>query len=232
MKIDGSNSRSLQCAHRFCLDCYTQWARSEMDKGPVALFTPCPQYKCKEIIPDDVMLALLDEKKRDMYKRWMLKNFIENTPGMRWCINPNCSRAILYDSGGSRDVECQCGQRFCFACLEEAHSPAPCHLVKSWIQKNNSDKENTDWLLANTRICPQCRVPIEKNAGCNHMTCRHCKHEFWYAKQRCAPCRSLTLLRSVCRFVLCSAGYARALGPSMDHRLVASISVSWTTRAF
>ena len=32
--------------------------------------------------------------------------------------------------------------------------------------------------MANTKICPGCRKPIEKNQGCNHMTCRGCKHEF------------------------------------------------------
>ena len=32
----------------------------------------------------------------------------------------------------------------------------------------------------NTKLCPSCRKPIEKNQGCNHMTCRSigCKYEF------------------------------------------------------
>eukprot|EP00494_Astrolonche_serrata_P032430 UN32699 len=39
------------------------------------------------------------------------------------------------------------------------------------------------WILARTKKCTQCRVPIEKNQGCNHMTCRNCKHEFcWLCK--------------------------------------------------
>ena len=30
----------------------------------------------------------------------------------------------------------------------------------------------------NMQDCPKCSSTIEKNGGCNHMTCRQCKHEF------------------------------------------------------
>jgi hypothetical protein len=42
------------------------------------------------------------------------------------------------------------------------------------------------WLKANTRPCPECSVPIEKNEGCNHMTCTNpaCCHEFcWICRK-------------------------------------------------
>ena len=38
--------------------------------------------------------------------------------------------------------------------------------------------ENEKWLRSNTKQCPNCHAPIEKNKGCNHMTCIYCKHEF------------------------------------------------------
>ena len=44
--------------------------------------------------------------------------------------------------------------------------------------KNKSESENITWMIANTKNCPKCQRPIEKNQGCNHMTCNMCKYEF------------------------------------------------------
>ena len=36
-----------------------------------------------------------------------------------------------------------------------------------------------NWLLANSKACPKCKRPIEKNHGCMHMTCTPpCRYEF------------------------------------------------------
>lgn len=40
------------------------------------------------------------------------------------------------------------------------------------------DKETDKWIMEHTKMCPSCNTRIEKNAGCQHMTCRNCKHEF------------------------------------------------------
>jgi ariadne-1 len=34
------------------------------------------------------------------------------------------------------------------------------------------------WVNLNTKPCPKCKVSIQKNQGCMHMTCSLCKHEF------------------------------------------------------
>merc|ERR1719324_1390624 len=75
------------------------------------------------------------------------------------------------------DVECSCGHRFCFECCEEAHQPFTCATVRKWVEKNRNEAENMTWILANTKPCPKCKHPIEKNHGCMHMVCR-CKHQF------------------------------------------------------
>jgi len=71
-----------------------------------------------------------------------------------------------------------CGATFCFACGEEAHRPVACGTVRGWLVKNSAESENLNWILANTKPCPKCHRPIEKNQGCMHMTCSQCRHEF------------------------------------------------------
>lgn len=51
-------------------------------------------------------------------------------------------------------------------------------MTKNWNVKNSNESENITWIMANTKQCPKCRKPIEKNQGCNHMTCKMCAYEF------------------------------------------------------
>jgi ariadne-1 len=55
--------------------------------------------------------------------------------------------------------------------------------VAQWIIKNSAESENLNWILANTKSCPKCKRPIEKNQGCMHMTCSQCKYEFCWLCQ-------------------------------------------------
>jgi len=58
-----------------------------------------------------------------------------------------------------------------------------CETVSRWIVKNSAESENLNWILANTKQCPKCKRPIEKNQGCMHMTCSQCKFEFCWLCQ-------------------------------------------------
>jgi len=50
-------------------------------------------------------------------------------------------------------------------------------VFNKWNEKNQDEAENMTWILANTKPCPKCGYPIEKNQGCMHMACR-CGHQF------------------------------------------------------
>lgn len=54
-------------------------------------------------------------------------------------------------------------------CSEDWHEPIKCDLLKKWKKKCDDDSETSNWIAANTKECPKCRITIEKDGGCNHM---------------------------------------------------------------
>lgn len=58
------------------------------------------------------------------------------------------------------------------------HRPLICKYVKLWEKKCADDSETSNWLMANTKECAKCNSTIEKNGGCNHMTCKKCRCEY------------------------------------------------------
>ncbi len=84
-------------------------------------------------------------------------------------------------------MTCAAGHEFCFGCVRrgsrvtEPHGPASCAEVAAWAKREGDSGEDAKWLKANTKPCPGCKRPIQKNDGCSHMTCRPpggCGHEF------------------------------------------------------
>ncbi|KAF8108678.1 hypothetical protein N665_0104s0005 [Sinapis alba] len=102
---------------------------------------------------------------------------------------------ICFESYPPKDIATvSCGHTYCMACwtgyiTEDAHGPLDCDTVAKWIFKNNDESENTTWILANTKPCPNCKRQIEKNQGCDHMTCSEpCNFEFCWMCLRAYPC--------------------------------------------
>ncbi|KAK6633139.1 hypothetical protein RUM43_012883 [Polyplax serrata] len=92
----------------------------------------------------------------------------------------------------SHAVDCGNGHFFCWECLGEAHAPSGCSQWKQWLDKVNQirpeqlsndmkdleDASNCLWLVSNSKPCPNCKSPIQKNEGCNHIKCSKCKFDF------------------------------------------------------
>ena len=67
-----------------------------------------------------------------------------------------------------------CGYIYCRYCLSEWHGRRKCtaeidHQFERWAHG------------AKVKFCPQCRMRVEKNLGCPHMTCVRCSHEWCWA---------------------------------------------------
>jgi len=118
----------------------------------------------------------------DRYSRFLAESLVDESKGRRrWCPGQHCGRAAEDISGSKREVNCPCGMVWCFGCGTDAHLPVSCETVRRWEGKNRDEGGDATWIRVNTKLCPKCQNPIEKNGGCMHMTCRKpggCGHEF------------------------------------------------------
>ncbi|KAL5606803.1 uncharacterized protein BROUX77_003996 [Berkeleyomyces rouxiae] len=181
---EGLESFAMKCKHRFCVNCYRQYLTQKIRGEGEAARIQCPHDGCRRILDAHSLNLLVKGSLRDRYHELLDRTYVEDRDKAKWCPAPDCPNAIEC-SVKRKDLErvvpsvsCLCGHRFCFGCLLSDHQPAPCDLVKRWLKKCADDSETANWISAHTKECPQCNSTIEKNGGCNHMTCRKCRYEF------------------------------------------------------
>ena len=183
-QIEQGDEIFLECKHLFCSDCFASYLKQRLGDQLTLLSTTCPLAGCNYTVTRDIFEKLLKDDKEliSQYNKCLIRNFTESNSDIKLCPNPKCDVIIKVPGHGMIEVKCQCGFTFCFNCLRESHRPCDCHMMQYWEDKSRSDGENSKWLIVNTKQCPSCHKYIEKNQGCNHMTCRKeaggCGYEF------------------------------------------------------
>jgi len=175
---------AMPCGHEFCLDCWHDFfATAVQDEGAFCVKKTCPQADCGEAITEkEVEIAAPDFLQR--FQSYQLRNFVDSNTLTRWCPGKGCERVACAQSASAMEQEdnvahCDgCFTSFCLLCGEEPHAPSGCKDLARWNEKCRNESETANWILANTKSCPKCVSRIEKNQGCNHMTCSKCRHEF------------------------------------------------------
>jgi hypothetical protein len=98
-----------------------------------------------------------------------------------YCDNSKCNFSQIVEKwDGISDRKYNCTKCYnsvmCHSCCNSYHE-GECNPV--------SDKESNTWIKKNTQPCPLCKTNIEKDGGCNHMTCIKCNpkiHFCWICK--------------------------------------------------
>ncbi|XP_059314141.1 probable E3 ubiquitin-protein ligase ARI2 isoform X2 [Lycium ferocissimum] len=173
-EVAGSVVTKMDCGHCFCNDCWTEHFIVKIKEGQSKRIR-CMAHKCFAICDEAVIRKLVSKRHPDLaekFDRFLLESYIEDNKMVKWCPSiPHCGNAIRVETDEFCEVECSCGLQFCFCCLSEAHSPCSCLMWELWAKKCRDESETVNWITVHTKPCPKCHKPVEKNGGCNLVSC-------------------------------------------------------------
>ncbi|EFO96436.1 hypothetical protein CRE_04474 [Caenorhabditis remanei] len=190
---DESVLTGLSCNHQFCIGCWNSYLTQKIVDGETEISCMAPEctllFQPEQVLyqPErhifivfrfQITFYINDPTVMSMYRKAVVSNYVDTNRLLKWCHGAGCEKVIKVPHASIRHVACSCGSQFCFSCNKDSHEPASCHILTHWLKMD--DQESSKWILSNTKDCPKCQAPIEKNGGCNHMTCtnRNCRYEF------------------------------------------------------
>jgi len=153
------------CGHSACECCWQQWAESQLSQCYLQrhLKLPCVGEGCAAIASDK-MACFVSQGMQDL-KRLLAK------------------RSKLQDNKlYPREVQMDCPRPTCVGLGYLGFDTVMCFLCEhQWpADTGKSAYEELDPESYRLKQCPRCAEHIEKNGGCDHMTCR-CGYQFWWS---------------------------------------------------
>eukprot|EP00667_Euglena_gracilis_P019858 EG_transcript_21357 len=177
------------CTHRrtICAPCVRRHINAELrGKGQVTSI-PCPMAaggECGAILEYQDVQRQASPEDFEFYDRLLTTRSLEAMPEFLWCAAGGCGNGQLHFEMHA------CPIVTCHACRGKTCFTHHCvwHAGRTCAQYDADARHSEEVALLQTlersdfKRCPRCKQGIEKNAGCDHMTCRTsaggCGHEF------------------------------------------------------
>ena len=168
----------LPCGHLFCSNCWFDYFKTLISEAKTNKIK-CMESKCTEYISEEFILKHIskDFNLEQKYIKFKKRYEIIKDKNKKICPNVNCD-SFLQKSEITKYVECENGHKYCFECLTPPHGEKKC--------SNKNEEKFLKWKKGKrVKRCPYCQMYIEKNEGCNHMTCTYCNYEWcWICEQK------------------------------------------------
>ncbi|RMY84102.1 hypothetical protein D0861_07120 [Hortaea werneckii] len=170
------------CRHpsRLCAQCLQSWVASELDsKGCEGI--KCPE--CPQILQYADVRQAASQETFKAYDNLATRNALSTLADFAWCLNAQCGSGQL-NIQNQNFMECaSCRFKQCLRHKGSWHTGETCeqYEYRSSGAKARADEAKTEATLKTmSKLCPnkKCGWRIEKIGGCEHMTCRRCRHEF------------------------------------------------------
>ncbi|TQN71071.1 ATP-dependent RNA helicase DEAH11 [Colletotrichum shisoi] len=168
------------CGHVYCKGCYVSLAQSAAGTrtdGAIKCFGD--EGACKKPIPIVELRAILPGKSFETLLASSMRSYVCSHPlELRFCPTPDCQQ--LYrptPAGANVNAVARCPDCLVVMCTA-CHAPHDESVLCSEAREKDDNAEIRKAL--GVKPCPQCRTPIERSGGCNHLECGVCyAHICW-----------------------------------------------------
>jgi hypothetical protein len=110
------------------------------------------------------------------YQNFMITDTLKSEPRFRSCLRMNCPSGQIHEAGDAEPLmTCgMCGYKMCYVHSRPWHEGQTCTEYENTQRQSAENQASVELIVQLSKACPgrECGVPIEKNRGCDHMTCK------------------------------------------------------------
>lgn len=165
----------LPCGCSFCPNCVSDWIVSKASELSYNGKVPC--MTCLNEFEPLAIMPVFSAHQQDEINQQLFSRYLSLNADIRTCPKQGCKFSGVLDAKSNCQTPLVCDD--CGTQWTDAGASAAKRCVFGFLP----DWSET-WKLFFAQRCPGCGIWINKNGGCNHMTCQKCKYEFcWVCSQ-------------------------------------------------
>ncbi|KAI4520524.1 hypothetical protein K525DRAFT_279705 [Schizophyllum commune Loenen D] len=173
--VEATNPVTLRCGHNYCRECMHGFLMSSAENKLFPLSCLGDGGRCTEAISHHNARAVLNQFELDRLVQAAFTAHVNARPDeFHYCPTPDCKQ-VYRTAGKGTALQCPaCLLRICSSCHSEYHGSLRCNA-------DDGAAEFDEWMKVHgVKRCPGCKVPIERDEGCYHVTCTQCQtHICW-----------------------------------------------------
>jgi hypothetical protein len=169
----------LECGHSWCKPCLADYLTSAAtDHKLFPLTCIGREAQCDCVVPLATAQDVLSTSQfEDVAHAAFMAHVHARPDELRFCPTPECAQVYRPAPPNAEPLQCpSCLVRICASCSVEQHAGVRCE-----ERAETQEQLFRLWEAAHdVKRCPGCKVPIERESGCHHMTCTVCHtHICW-----------------------------------------------------
>ena len=167
---------TLNCNHRYCLECIRQHISLLIDAAQVT----DDELKCPNCSEPITIYEVEEVAGNELYKKYekfklrslKLENLAEDE-ALFYCPGNDCEYFCIVEKESDKFVCPQCKFECCPQCREKSHEGFTCEDYIKWRKENSEADQLFDKLLEDEGLlkCPECQAVVQRISGCQYMVC-------------------------------------------------------------